>query len=280
MIALSHYQINPLIEAWHRGERQAAISPDLNRTTVEITMTDEGVVFPGGELLTWEQVNAISDDENGCFRLEPEGELTKIQGFSRTTRRHVSLYPTPNAPTMLLSGFPMHRIKNTDPWQDTIAKVRAARPTGRVLDTTMGLGYTAIEASRFADHITTIELDPMVVEVARQNPWSQPLFESGKIDRQVGDSSELIQSFEPESFRVIIHDPPTFKLAGELYSGAFYEACFRALGRGGRLFHYIGDLESQYAQRVLTGVIRRLRYAGFERVDKQPSAFALVAYKR
>lgn len=280
MIVLSHVQINPLIEAWHRGERQAACSPDLNLSSVPVTLTDDGVVFPAGELIEWPLVDEISDDENGCFRLEDDGSITKIQTFSRVTNRHVSLYPTPNAPTMLLSGFPMHRIKNTDPWQDTIAKVRAARPTGRVLDTTMGLGYTAIEASRYADQITTIELDPGVVEVASQNPWSRPLFDSGKIERLVGDSGEVIETFEPETFRVIIHDPPTFKLAGELYSSVFYEACFRVLGRNGRLFHYIGDLESQYAQRVLNGIIRRLHNAGFDRVEKQPKAFAVVAFKR
>ena len=38
-----------------------------------------------------------------------------------------------------------------------------------------------------------------------------------------------------ESFSVIIHDPPMFSLAGELYS-AFYQQAYRVLKQTGRIF--------------------------------------------
>ena len=60
--------------------------------------------------------------------------------------------------------------------------------------------------------------------------------------------------------------------------GAFLEL-YRVLRRGGRLFHYIGDLESRSGGVVSKGAMRRLHEAGFERVERQPEAFALVAYK-
>ena len=66
-----------------------------------------------------------------------------------------------------------------------------------------------------------------------------------------------------ESFLRIIHDPPIFSLAGELYSGAFYAQLFRVLRRGGRLFHYIGNLNSKGSGGVARGVIRRLQRSGF-----------------
>jgi len=50
----------------------------------------------------------------------------------------------------------------------------------------MGLGYTAIEAAHTSEHVITIELDPTVVEIARQNPWSRALFSNPKIERRVG----------------------------------------------------------------------------------------------
>ncbi|MDQ6660672.1 MAG: spermine synthase, partial [Chloroflexota bacterium] len=90
-------------------------------------------------------------------------------------------------------------------------------------------------------------------EIARLNPWSQGLFNNPKIQQIMGDTFEVVQGFEDESFSRIIHDPPVFSLAGELYSGAFYQQLYRILKRGGRLFHYIGDLNSKSSGTVARG---------------------------
>jgi hypothetical protein len=81
------------------------------------------------------------------------------------------------------------------------------------------------------------------------------------------------------SFSRIIHDPPWFSLAGELYSGEFYRHLNRVLGRKGRLFHYIGDLSSRSGRNVVKGVTRRLQESGFSRVVRKPGAFGVVAFK-
>jgi hypothetical protein len=95
----------------------------------------------------------------------------------------------------------------------------------------------------------------------------------------MGDSFEEIEKLDSGTFARIIHDPPAFSLAGDLYSGEFYRELFRVLGRGGRLFHYIGDLESKSGRNVARGAARRLAEAGFSRVVRRPEAFGLVAYK-
>jgi predicted methyltransferase len=141
------------------------------------------------------------------------------------------------------------------------------------------LGYTAIEAARTAEHVITIEIEPAALEVARLNPWSRALFENPRIAQRVGDACEEIETFQDGAFTRIIHDPPAFSLAGDLYSGAFYRQLFRVLGRGGRLFHYIGDLDSRSGRTVVRGGVRRLQEAGFSRVVRRPKAFGLVAYK-
>ncbi len=88
-----------------------------------------------------------------------------------------------------------------------------------------------------------------------------------------------MKTFADESFSRIFHDPPTFKLAGELYSGEFYSHLFRILKRGGRLFHYIGDLESTTGRVVAKGAVRRLQDAGFQRITRRPEAFGIAANK-
>jgi hypothetical protein len=181
---------------------------------------------------------------------------------------------------MLVSGIPMHRIKGIDPHRDTLRKIEAIAPVvGRVLDTATGLGYTAIEAARTAEHVITVEIEPAALEVARLNPWSQALFDNPRITLVLGDTVEEIEGFEDGTFARIIHDPPALSLAGDLYSGAFYRQLLRVLQRGGRLFHYVGDLESKSGRTVVKGVMRRLQEAGFSRVVRCPGAFGLVVYK-
>ena len=278
-IILSHYQASELLEAVKIKKTATTVSPDLGLTTVEVRIDQHGVQFPDGQGLEWDDVAAINESQVGCFLLEG-GTLRKIQAFSEVTNRPVSLMPTTGAPTLLLAGFPMHRIKGIEPHRDTRLKVKTIAPlVGRVLDTATGLGYTAIEAAVTAETVVTIEFDPTVLEIARLNPWSKALFTRTNIEQRIGDSYELVQEFERESFHRILHDPPTFSLAGDLYSAAFYHQLHRVLASGGRLFHYIGDLESRSGRRVVDGVIRRLREVGFSRVRRAPQAFGVTAQK-
>ncbi len=278
-IILSYIQVAPLLEARGKGLTIAEISPDLGLTTVPVNLTADGVVFPGGERLSWQHIEKIHESQVNCFAVEHD-VIKSIQIFSEYTNRVCSLLPTKGAPSMLIAGFVMHRIKDIDPLQDTRRKIAAIAPVvGRVLDTATGLGYTAIEAAKTAEEVVTIELDPGAQEIARLNPWSQELFRSQKIRQVMGDASEVVQFFEDESFSRIIHDPPTFSLAGDLYSGAFYRELHRILKRGGRLFHYIGDPHSKASGGVTKGALRRLQEAGFTRVMRRPEAYGVVAYK-
>jgi predicted methyltransferase len=278
-IVLSHIQVEPLLKARQQGQTSIELSPDLGLTTVTVMLTPEGVQFPNGERLDWHSIEKISKTEVNCYVLEDD-TIRPIQVFSEYTNRVCSLMPTKGAPSMLIAGFVMHRIKDIDPMQDTLRKIAAISPiVARVLDTATGLGYTAIEAAKTADEVVTIELDPGVQEIARLNPWSQALFYTPKIRQIMGDAYEVVQTFEDGSFSRIIHDPPTFSLAGELYSGAIYRQLFRVLNRGGRLFHYIGDPNSKASGGITKGALKRLQEAGFARVVRKPEAYGVVAYK-
>jgi predicted methyltransferase len=276
---LSYIQADGLLRARETGQLSAVVSPDLGLTIQEVALDPKGARFPDGQLVTWEDLATIAQSERSCFVLEKQA-IRKAQVFSETTNLFYSLMPTRGAPTMLVSGIPMHRVKGIDPHRDTVLKIKSIAPLrGHVLDTATGLGYTAIEAAKSAERVTSIELDPAALEIARLNPWSQALFENPSITQLVGDSFDIIQELDSEAFTRIVHDPPTLSLAGALYSGEFYRQLFRVLGRGGRVFHYIGDLESKLGQSVSRGVIRRLGEAGFSRVVRRAEAFGLVAYK-
>ena len=277
-VVLSHVQIEPLLHARDAGEASAITSADLGRTETRVTLDDEGILYPTGERLRWENAARIVKNNSVCFTLSGS-EIGEIRVFSQTTNWVRSLYPTRSAPTMLVSGVPMHRIKDTDPWRDTLAKVKTIAPlTGRVLDTATGLGYTAIRAAATATEVVTIELDPAGLEIARANPWSRELFARANISQLIGDAADIVPTLDAASFARIMHDPPQLSLAGHLYSEEFYRELRRVLARGGRLFHYIGDPQSPFGSRTTSGVMRRLHNAGFARVVRRPEAFGLVAY--
>jgi predicted methyltransferase len=278
-IILSYIQTDVLLEARRKGQPSIDVSTDLGLTTTTASIDTEGVTFPNGEHLNWQAIEKIHESQVNCFVVE-HGTIKSIQVFSEYTNRMCSLLPTRGAPSMLVGGFVMHRIKDIDPMQDTKRKIAAIAPViGRVLDTATGLGYTAIEAAKSADEVVTIELDPGAQEMARLNPWSQALFDNPKIRQVMGDAYEVVKTLEDASFSRIIHDPPTFSLAGDLYSGAFYRQLHRLLKRGGRLYHYIGDPDSKASGGVTRGALRRLQEAGFARVVRKPEAYGVVAYK-
>lgn len=275
-LILSHYQVSPLVAP--DAPAIINISPDLGRTTIPIQRVASGWSLPDGQILTREHLETILGDQNSCFSFV-NGRLEKVHSFSPRTNRYYSLMPTPGAPTMLISGIPMHRVKDTTPDQDTRQKLKAlGKPYGRILDTATGLGYTAIMAALTAEKVVTIEFDPAVLEICRQNPWSAELFSRPNIQPLIGDSADLLAAFSDKTFNAIIHDPPTFALAGQLYALETYQHLYRILKPGGRLFHYIGNPESRYGASTGRGVQMRLRQVGFSVVPKE-RAFGVLGVK-
>ncbi len=277
LVVLAWPQATEMLAALKAGAAAVTTSLDLGMTQTVLPLAEGQIVLPNDLRLDADYLQAVVDDPNACMRVMDDG-LYKIAAFSEETGRYYSLYPTSGAPTMLISGIPMHRVKDTEPLADTRAKIRAAGPlTGDLLDTCTGLGYTALEAARTARRVTTLELDPTVYTIIRQNPWSARLFAAPNIETHTGDSAELITTFADASFDAIIHDPPMFNLAGELYGLAFYRECRRVLRSRGRLFHYIGNPDSKSGATVTRGVVRRLQEAGFRKVTPHPEAFGVTA---
>ena len=276
---LSRIQAKELLQAKANGLERIMASLDLGLSQQEVWLDPVGIGTDNQPLLAWEQLQTIADSEKGCFRVL-NGTSEEIRGYSESTRRTFRLFPTAEAPALLISGFTMHRFKDISPRRAALEMVRAAAPIrGRVLDTATGLGYTAIAAAQTAAAVITIELDPGSLEMARANPWSQELFHHPVISRITGDSSEEIAKFPDEYFSIIIHDPPSMSLAGDLYAEAFYRQTWRVLGSNGRMFHYLGDPNSALGGRVTKGVVKRLQSAGFRRIIPKPIAYGVLACK-
>ncbi|MCX8162869.1 MAG: methyltransferase domain-containing protein [Candidatus Bathyarchaeota archaeon] len=172
------------------------------------------------------------------------------------------------APTLEIDGIHMHRVSGISPWNDAKLKVYhlMLRKGMNVLDIGTGLGYTAIWCRRMGAIVYTVEKDQWVLKIASFNPWSRFL-DDPNINIILSDAYDLVGMLPDLSFHRILHDPPRFSLAGELYSLEFYKKLYRLLKPGGLLLHYTGKPGMIQGRRLVGGVAKRLREAGFENIE-------------
>jgi uncharacterized protein len=138
-----------------------------------------------------------------------------------------------------------------------------------VLDTCMGLGYLAIEASKLAQKVHTYEISSAVMQLAKKNPFSKNLF-SSSINVNIGDIYSEVKGLKDKSFDIIIHDPPRFSHAPALYSAAFYRELFRISKKGTRIFHYVGAPGKHKGRSIEKEVMKRLEKEGFRNIKFNP----------
>ena len=202
--------------------------------------------------------------------------------FDKETQLYYRIIPTHTWPTFEISGIRMHRTKDVDPKKDTELKIQAIKPIrGTVLDTCTGLGYTAILAAKQegVTKVITVEKDRNVIYLQENNEFSKELFTNQKIKRIHGDILEVINEFNENYFDAIIHDPPSMKIAGELYSEEFYRRLYAVLKPNGKLFHYTGSPGIKTGKDIISGMMRRLERAGFRNVKRADSALGVIGVK-
>lgn len=190
---------------------------------------------------------------------------------SRYAGRLIKLVPTEwGAPTFEIDGIKMLPTAKESPLDDARRKVALVDPRGRtVLDTCGGLGYFAaccLDAS--VARIDSFEKNPDVLWLRTLNPWSpdpDAPAAGGRLQLAHGDITAAIVAMPSTSYDAILHDPPRFGIAGELYSAAFYSEMSRLLRRGGKLFHYTGAPNKLTSGRdVPREVAKRLETTGFK----------------
>ena len=269
MYIVTSQQAKELLHAKLSKPNETEISLDSNISKSKVKIEKDYFIFPDNQRLDESQLKKTLKNDAICF-LVKDNSLVKIQLFSNETNKFYKLVPTKDAPTIEISGIRMHVTKEMAPMEDTKRKIESISPTeGIVLDTCMGLGYTAIAASKLADFVFTCEKDENVVEIAKFNPWSKDLFNNKKINILKADIFDEIKFFKSNMFDVVIHDPPRLSLATELYSLDFYKQVFRVLKNNGRLYHYTGSPGSRNRKINLVGnVSKRLKIAGFKNIEK------------
>jgi len=204
------------------------------------------------------------------------GSFEPVQRYAGSL---IKLVPTEwGPPTFEIDGIKMLPTARVSPYEDAGRKVALIEPRGKaVLDTCGGLGYFAAWCVKEeARQILSFEKNPDVLWLRSLNPWSPET--AGVLELRKGDVEKAITALPDAAFDAVLHDPPRFGIAGELYSQDFYGQLARVLKRRGRLFHYTGSPNKLTSGRdVPAEVKKRLERAGFA---AQPSGDGLLAVRR
>ncbi len=190
---------------------------------------------------------------------------------SRYAGSLIKLVPTQwGTPTFEIDGIKMLPTSKESPLDDARRKVALVQPRGKILlDTCGGLGYfAACCLDSGVARIHSFEKNVDVLWLRTLNPWSPDVdapSSGGRLSLTHGDVTAAIIEMADASVDALLHDPPRFGIAGELYSQAFYDQLARVLRRGGRLFHYTGSPNKLTSGRdVPREVQKRLEKAGFK----------------
>jgi predicted methyltransferase len=202
---------------------------------------------------------------------ERNGKMHRLDLFDK---HYYKLRLYNGVPILEIDGLRMQLVKDFDTPLDYAKEVVkglvvGSKKSAQVLDTCMGLGYTAIEASKHENvaSVITCEYAEPVITLAKWNPLSESLFEKdGKITVIQGSIAERIRKMPSSSFDFIIHDPPRFSHAPDLYSLEFYKELFRVSKKGARIFHYVGTLGAKKGKHIEAGASQRFSEAGFCRI--------------
>ena len=247
-------------QAVHAAARAGATtvecSLDLDRSMTTVAVGDEGWTWQGRRFPWLETCKDRTIYHWTGKAFEP---------VARFTTSLIKLVPTQwGPPTFEIDGIKMLPTAQVSPYADAERKVGLIQPRGKViLDTCGGLGYFAAWCLQGqAKQILSYEKNSDVIWLRSLNPWSP-----GADDRLTltqGDIAEQIVRLPNGSVDAILHDPPRFGIAGELYSQVFYDHLARVIRRKGKLFHYTGTPNKLTSGRdVPSEVAKRLRHAGF-----------------
>jgi uncharacterized protein len=250
------------VHAALRNAAQAAVpalecSLDLGRSTTTVEVDAQGWSWQG------KRYPFLEACKDRTIYYWIDDSFQPVQRFATSL---IKLVPTDwGPPTFEIDGVKMHPTERVSPHADAERKVGLIRPRGKViLDTCGGLGYTAAACLKGgAKQILSYEKNDDVIWLRGLNPWSPQA--GGALALTQGDITGHIATLSAGSVDAILHDPPRFGIAGELYSQAFYGQLARVLKRKGLLFHYTGSPNKLTTGRdVPREVAKRLRSAGFK----------------
>ncbi|VVB77303.1 Polyamine aminopropyltransferase [uncultured archaeon] len=279
---ISGFHVAKILSA--KAQEIIDVSLDLGMSQGQVRSNGSAITFPNGSAIAITLLEKIlkKRSENDCFVVR-DGEVEWMYIFGGNNSVYRLYEPRLDwPPTLSIDGSYMHAIFKSTPLAEAELKVGALGDVRgkKVLDTCFGLGYTAqVLAARGAKSIVSCEKSEDTLEIAKSNPWSARALSDSRVSVRNEDAADFLSGAKDGEFDLILHDPPTLKKGGDLYSGAFYRLMCAKLAEGGRLYHYIGTKDERQRKDYHSGAARRLKDAGFADVAESYRGLAALKEK-
>jgi len=214
----------------------------------------------------------IYDDETG--------ELVKLAFFTDRLYR-VRLFN--GFPILEIDGVRMNLVKELNPilYAKAVVDGLRVRKGMRVLECCMGLGYITEELRKRGAEVWAVEKRKEVVELSKATPWFSHLHKAENVRIINKPIEEFLKEAEEEglTFHRIVHDPPSPRLAGELYSRTLYRAYYNAAEPKAILYHYSGLPGQQRGWDEVERTAERLEEVGWRVLRKDKRLKGVFAQK-
>ena len=253
------------IKAINAGIESVTLSCDLNLSVQKFNIKNNVLILDVRTTIDLKQLEKIRKKKSRIYIYDGD----QLRPLEIRSEDYYKLVPTNTAPYLEISGVKMHISKGICPFESAGLMAETVVKRGfMVLDTCSGLGYCALRSAKIgAKKTITVEVNSDIMQLRAENPWSAGLYDNSSIEQQHGDIASIISTFATGTFDAIIHDPPRFSLAGELYGVSFYKELNRVLKTRGALFHYTGNPHiAKQGNAFVTGAVNRLLEAGFKKV--------------
>ena len=264
------------ISAIRQGHSSVTLSCDLNLSEVALRIRKNDLILDDDAAIPLKQLEQVRGMRTRIYVQDGDG----LRPLEIRNDDYSKLVPTQTAPYLESSGVKLHISKGICPFESAGRMADKVVKKGfLVLDTCSGLGYSALRSAKIgAKQTVTVEISSNILLLRSENPWSLALYDDASIVQQHKDIASFIHSFDADSFDAIIHDPPRFSLAGELYGDSFYRELKRVLKKRGVLFHYTGNPSTvRHGNSFVSGVTKRLYEAGFRKVRREKELLGVTA---
>lgn len=262
---IANRNVSPLLTAQVDAQLRAAAQSGAVTLKCSLDLGRSGaVVTIGSDRWVWNE-NSFPYPERCKLHTIYYWTGSQFEPVARYGTSLIKLVPTEwGPPTFEIDGIKMLPTAKVSPYDDARNKVALIEPRGKtILDTCGGLGYFAAWCIELgAKRVRSFEKNLDVLWLRELNPWSpRP---NDVLSMTHGDIVAEIRELPSGSVDAVLHDPPRFAIAGELYAQSFYDELARVLKRGGRLFHYTGTPNRLARGRDLPReVAARLQNSGF-----------------
>ncbi len=228
-------------------------------------------------VLSTQELRRLAKNGRRLYAFTPRA-ITPLVSVVSNVFYQMVIFEGCKTPTIEISGIHMHKVLVDPLFKDAYLKINILRPRpySNVLEICTGLGYTTYWLLQRKCKVVSIEKNLAILQLAEYNPWSTHL---ENVPIILGDASRVIQNFDSSTFDYVVHDPPRYSIAPELYTRVFYEQIFNVLKPGGRIFHYVGKPGHRRGKKIIRGVMERLGSVGFINVRYIKSIEGIIAKK-